>query len=94
MRTLHGHSRGRQTKMPGTQACPCSWRAPNPLVSDREFARYHHLDVGDLADCALFIEWKRTEIALALASDRDFPWLLGRLAALRDETERRRIEFR
>jgi hypothetical protein len=66
---------------------------PNPLLSDREFERFNHFDLGGLTDLALWKEaWRaKSQLAFQHGSENTpaVRWLLRRIAAVRAELQAR-----
>jgi hypothetical protein len=76
------------------------YRIPNPLESDREYARYHGDDLAKMTLPALRVERRRVELALARRGNRldptepDLCWLEQRWKLVREEVMREEAALR
>lgn len=61
---------------------------PSPCDSYEDFRRYTHCDLTDLSDLDLWIEERRSGLALVLGDRRHREWHLQRVEACRRERER------
>ncbi|MBT9260209.1 MAG: hypothetical protein KM310_10760 [Clostridiales bacterium] len=64
---------------------------PQPFDSEKQFLRYHHLDLPDLDSFRLWQEEEITKQILAWVDPKseEAAWLLQRLTAIETERERR-----
>ena len=60
---------------------------PDPLISDRQYNRFYHLDLSDLEDTKLLDEYHYLRAHLWLLSSYD--WLRERVKALETELIKR-----
>ncbi len=63
------------------------YRLPDPMASDRDYARLHHRDLPTLPPSELWAERTRVQVALAF---EPHPWLMERLVAVNRELDERR----